>query len=163
NYLMHVDARTRYEGLDLWYRVQRVFPAGSKSLAGAVLLALGIGLTAVPAWGADNRRQVIHEAHAEVVRIAKEVKEADPFSNTKPWQPRLRELATKLNEEGGKRPGGFRWFEQSLTGFARADRDIALKILGDLESRLALAEESLAPEAAPSGPARSKDEIKALL
>src|SRR5262249_50967826 len=75
----------------------------------------------------------------------------------------LHELATKLNEEGGKRPGAFRWFEQSLTGFARADRDIALTILSDLESRLALAEESLAPTDAASSPARSRDEIKALL
>jgi hypothetical protein len=164
NYLMHVDARTRYEGLDLWYRVQRAFHAGSKGLAGAVLLAIGaVFFAATPVRAEDNRRQVIDEVHEEVGRIAKEVKDADPFSSTKPWQPRMSELAMKLNERGGKRPGSFRWFEQSLTGFARADRDIALKILRDLESRLALAEESLAAEPRPAEPLRSKDEIKALL
>ena len=34
SYLLHVDDRARHEGLDLWYRVQRWFPAGAKQLAG---------------------------------------------------------------------------------------------------------------------------------
>ena len=34
NYLLYVDARARYEGLDLWYRVRRHFPLPAKT-AGA--------------------------------------------------------------------------------------------------------------------------------
>jgi hypothetical protein len=164
NYLLHVDARTRYEGLDLWYRVRRLFPASGKSLAGAVLLALGALMMATASARADDRRkEVIQGVREEVVRIAKEVKEADPYPGGKRWLPRLQELGKKLNEDAGTRRGGFLWFEQSITRFDRADRPTALDILRDLERRLALAEEVLKTPDAPGGKGKSKEEIKALL
>ncbi len=50
NYLFFVDARTRYEGLDLLQRVDELFPVRQRVKAGAVLLALGLALAgAAPA------------------------------------------------------------------------------------------------------------------
>src|SRR5262249_52155734 len=45
NYLLHVDARTRYEGLDLRYRVERCFPA-SRAEPAALGEATGRGAPA---------------------------------------------------------------------------------------------------------------------
>jgi hypothetical protein len=53
NFLLHLDTRTRQEGLDLFYRVQRVFPSGEAAPAGrvvALVVALaGLLLAAGPA------------------------------------------------------------------------------------------------------------------
>ncbi len=57
NFLLHLDTRTRQEGLDLFYRVQRVFPAGAAAPAGraiALLLALAAFLPAAGPARADE-------------------------------------------------------------------------------------------------------------
>jgi hypothetical protein len=163
NYLLHVDARTRYEGLDLWYRVRRGFPSGEKSLAGALLLALGLALLAPAARAADSQQQAVKSCRREVAQITKQIKDADAFVPGR-WLPRLQEVGRQLNAAAAEgRPGAYRWFERSLTGWAKADRAKALEILADLEQRLALAEETLAVPEEPGGPAKSKEEIKALL
>ena len=163
NYLLHVDARTRYEGLDLWYRVRRGFPVGEKSLAGALLLALGLVLlTPAGTRAADSQQQAVKSARREVAHITKQIKDADGFVPGR-WLPRLQEVGRELSAAVEGRPGAYRWFERSLTGWAKADRARALEILADLDQRLALAEETLALPEEPGGPAKSKEEIKALL
>jgi hypothetical protein len=46
NYLFFMDVRTRVEGLDLWNRVEDLFPAAQRAKAGMILLAIGAGLLA---------------------------------------------------------------------------------------------------------------------
>lgn len=157
SYLLHVDARARHEGLDLWYRVRRWFPAAPKQLVGCIALALA-GLLHSPAAHADPRQDTVREVHRALVHIIDEVKTAEPYPGSARWEPALRELAQRLND-ASDRPNGFRWFARGLDGFARADRASARSRLTDLERRLALLEESMPPD----GEGKSKEEIKALL
>src|SRR5207249_10132427 len=55
-YLLHVDTRVRYEGLDLWYRVQRLFPVKDHTRASAILLALAALVVLAPGARADDPR-----------------------------------------------------------------------------------------------------------
>jgi hypothetical protein len=91
-------------------------------------------------------------------RIIGDVKAINPYPGGGHWEPTLRELARRLND-ATEHPNGFRWFERDLDGLARADRGTLTTRLTDLQRRLALLEESLAPD----GLGKSKDEIKALL
>ncbi|MBY0522474.1 MAG: DUF4129 domain-containing protein [Gemmataceae bacterium] len=163
NYLLHVDARARYEGLDLWYRAKRLFPAMDQKLAVAIVLGIAsFLLTTKPVAAADARHDTVHGARQEIARITKEVNAANPFVDGEPWLPALQDVAERLDESGSHHRGRFHWFAQKLPGFAgQQNRDGALGILNDLDRQLALIEESLQPAA--SGSALSKSDIKALL
>jgi hypothetical protein len=179
NYLLHVDARARYEGLDLWYRTQRHFPTQAVPAAGVrrrapttralglVLLALGTGLCgARPARAADER-QLVHEARQQVAAIKQEVVSAEPYPGSARWAPRLGRLADRLDPPARAGRRRFRWFREGIAGFGHCQRDDAVRILNNLEKQLDLAEDSLAAppaagrEAAP--PALSKQAIKQLV
>jgi len=150
NYLLHVDARARYEGLDLWYRVRQLFPAA------AALVLLGV-LTA-PASAADGGpRAAVGAARQVVATVRAEVHAADPYPGGQRWLPRLRAAGGTLARD----PARLRWFDQAVTDFAAAaERPQALAILADLDRRLLLLEDTLAPAA---GNGKSRQEIKALL
>jgi hypothetical protein len=175
NFLLHADGRARYEGLDLWYRVQQLFPVIEKGRAVALLLALGVGLlltgNAVAAPGgeddgaAQQRLQVVQEARRNVDAIRQEVDQADPYPGGGRWVPRLRTIAQTLDPQGNPTRGPYRWFYQALDGFTQRGREGASQVLDGLSRRLATAEEDLAPgpaggDAADSRPALSKEEIK---
>lgn len=163
NYLLHVDARARYEGLDLWYRVRRLFPAGAKSAAATALALAALFLTATPAAAADGRRAAVRQARASLQQITGEVKAADPYPGGDRWAERLEDVAEKLDEYGSRQRGRFRWFEEAIPAFRKANRAGALRVLGDLDRRLSLVEECLAaPEPAPGGGV-TKDQLRALL
>jgi hypothetical protein len=168
NFLLHADARARYEGLDLWYRVQQVFPVLERGRAVAVLLALGATLLlAGPARAAD-RLAVVHEVREKVDAIRHEVEQAKPYPGGNRWLPSLRDQARRLDPAGGPDRGPYRWFYQGLEGFAARDQQGAAEVLTDLGRRLETAEQSLAlakeqPEPGSRPPARSKDEIKGLV
>src|SRR5262249_17556143 len=67
NYLLHVDSRARYEGLDLWYRVQRYFPARAKVRAGVFLLGLGLaGFAGQKLSAEESRLTAIEAARKEI-------------------------------------------------------------------------------------------------
>jgi len=162
NYLLYVDARARYEGLDLWYRVRRLFPATDKGAT--VALALGaVVLLATPARAADERLDTVRAARKELAAITSAVKAAEPYRDGNPWSNRLREQAELLDQKGGRQRGRYRWLDPAITAFETANRAGALRILADIDQRLALTEESLAPPPEGSTPARTKDQIKALL
>jgi hypothetical protein len=169
NYLFHVDARTRYEGLDLWYRIRRLFPGSAAPAGGAAVLLLAIGavlLGALPGWGAD-RLTVIGDVRKEIAGIERDVAAVEPYpGDGGRWVPRLRSLAERLDKEGGARRDGYRWFRQAVERFRRCrTRDQALDVLHDMDGRLALIEQSLKQRAPDSAarPLPSKEEIKRML
>ncbi len=118
-----------------------------------------------PAHAADERLPAVRAARAEVQRITDEVKAARPYANGQPWMRHLRDQAARLDREGGRQPGRFRWFTAALPAFETANQETALRILAGLDQRLALVEENLLPPEDQRGEATqlSKQQIKALL
>jgi hypothetical protein len=160
NFLLHIDARTRQEGLDLFFRVRRVFPAlqgegakvGALILVAATLLLLGGSRAA-----AETPAQAIHAAREGVQQVRDEVKAANPYPGGAHWERRLQELAQRLKQ--ADEPRRYRWFDKALEGFAALDRDAAVQVLDTLHARLSLLEET---EAQPQG-APSADQVKSAL
>jgi hypothetical protein len=180
NFLLHADARARHEGLDLWYRVQRLFAVRALGLVFAAggLLALTSTARAQPndsrtrsapvALGA--RAQVLREARQAVDGVRQEVQMADPYPGPGRWLPRLRTQARRLDPAGSAGKGPYRWFYEGTEEFsASRTRDAALRSLTGLTERLETAAADLdlvrqeGEAAAPAGPALSREEIKRLL
>jgi hypothetical protein len=162
NCLFFVDARTRYDGLDLWQRVNELFPVIKQSKAGAVLLALTAGLLGAGNAWAEEPLQAVRAARQDISVVRKEVETAKPYPGGNRWTARLRAIASRL-DNSEKKPGGYRWFHQATAGFAGYNQTQALIVLDDLDARLALIEESWArPKQTPSGEP-SKDHIKDLV
>src|SRR5262249_27093087 len=150
----------RYEGLDLWFRVRRLFPAPAAS-AKALLLLLGLLLSATPAH-ANGRRDALAYARKEVARITKEGKDTADYTNGRRWAGDLTRIGERLDRDAGNQEGRFRWFEQAVTEFSTATKDRALKILAELDRRLALVEESLPSEEETPTPL-TKEQLRGLL
>jgi hypothetical protein len=166
-FLLYADQRARYEGLDLWYRVQRHFPLSDRRAGAAVFAVVAALLLAQPARADDARLAVVRQARDEVKRIAEEVRTADPYPGGGRWVLRLNTLADRLSDAGAE-PGRFTWFRRGIAGFKDRGHDDALQVLADINRRLALVEETLTlPRETPAeanGPVRrSKEEIKKLL
>jgi hypothetical protein len=167
NYLLHVDARARYEGLDLWYRVQRLFPNAVRSRAGVLVLALGTMLLApMGATGSDGRLGAIGNARRELQAVSLEISKAEPYPGSQRWHPRLQKVVADLEREAASGKGRYRWFHEAIKDFGHRGRDGALTVLSDLDRRLELIEESLGgsarDEKAP-GRRLSSEELKKLL
>jgi hypothetical protein len=168
NYLFYVDARTRYEGLDLWYRVQDLFPVVTGSRAGALMLAAGAALlTAGPAYAGD-RLATVRNARQEIGKISREVKEANPYPGSRHWEPSLQTIGRRLDPAGTAERGRYRWYYRSIADFGARDREAALATLEAVDSRLAAIEDSLvrrAREPAQGGAEKvpSKEQIKGLV
>jgi len=160
NYLFFVDDRTRYEGLDLWYRVEEFFPRQTASRAGVALLVLSGALLSVPTAHARAWPSNVHEARAAVGEITNEVKEANPYPGSAHYVEPLRAVGRVLDPEGNSQRGRFRWYFQSIEGFGKRDRADAVKTLEGITRRLALIEDSLDRSV---GAGRSKEQIKALV
>lgn len=162
NYLLYLDARTRYEGLDLWYRVRRLFPLGTKTLAGLLFLAV-VFRPGVELQAADQRRETVQGIRQDVAKIIQQVQSAEPYPGPERWRPELDRLAKRLDEQGNGKPNRFPWFAAGIGDFeqAKQERDKALTALTGLENRLALIEESLPAADGKNG--KTRDEIKALL
>jgi hypothetical protein len=162
NYLFFVDARTRYEGLDLWQRIEELFPVKKQVKAGAVLLALALGLAGAGSAAAEEPLQAVRGVRQDLAVIRKEVQTANPYPGGQRWVGRLQALANRLDASSAK-PGGYRWFHQAATAFAGHSQARALEVLDDLDVRLALIEDSWArPQHRPEGEP-SKDHIKGLV
>lgn len=183
NFLLHLDIRTRQEGLDLQHRVQRALtepqwgrhsclpdprqtrmpaPLEGRSLTVAALIFFLAG-TMARAEGPE--REIIHGVRQEIATIRGEIQKTEPYPGGQRWQGRLRDMQTKLRRIGGGEASRFRWFEQAITDFRDRKKDDALSILDELARRLALLEDSLAPPQ-PAAHARDKnspEDIKSLL
>jgi hypothetical protein len=165
NFLLHLDARTRQEGLDLFYRVQRVFPAAepepSRRGVAVALAVASLVLLASPLRAADASPELdaVRVTRAGVEAVRDEVKAAEPYPGGARWEGRLRGLSAQLERTAPRR---YDWFPRALDGFADRNRDGALHVLGDLQRRLSLAEETLAPPEGAGG-RLTPDDIKSKL
>jgi hypothetical protein len=145
NYLLHVDTRVRYEGLDLWYRVQRRFPAVARSVARpAALLLVVLLMGGATARAADHRAEAISAARQEISRIIAEVKQEEPYLGSAHWQGRLRAVADELKRASAGKGKRYAWLDKIVDDFARHNRQDALRVLENIDKRLALMEESFA-------------------
>jgi hypothetical protein len=156
NFLMHVDARARQEGLDLQIRVQNVFPTAERKRVGALAVLIGVLCIGANSAHAETVYDAVHATRAAVEHIAGEVKTADPYDGAR-WEPELRQMANRLDHAGA-----FGWFRARIKGFAGRDRNDALRVLDDVDQRLGLLEETL-PREDGSQKAYSKDDLKKLL
>jgi len=172
NFLLHTDIRTRQEGLDLQYRVQRAFggrsseprPLGSgvrlRSLTVAALIFL---LGATPARAEETQRETIGAVREEMDTIRAEIEKTEPYPGGQRWTGQLRGLQAKLTRAGGGDARRYRWFERAIADFGDRKKEDALRILKDLNRRLSLLEDALSREEADGEPRRSPEEVKSLL
>jgi hypothetical protein len=166
NFLLHLDGRVRHDGLDLWYRLQSLFPALDRERAATVLLAAaGLLFLAAPARAEDSRLKGVREVRQELRALTEEVRTVNPYPADGRYELRLRRLADRLDAAAEGQPGRYRWFRPSVEGFGKRTREEALEVLTGLDERLALVEESLeAPPDRPEGaPQPTRAEVKALL
>jgi hypothetical protein len=180
NFLLHTDIRTRQEGLDLQYRVQRSFTVALRSAGesapaavgrgrrvGALLLLACLLLLGRPAWADAGRLEVVRSVRQEVETIRDEVKKAVPYPGGQRWAARLKSLESRLVRAANGEARRFRWFSQSIADFGDRKQDDAVLVLDDLHRRLSLLEDSLKPP--PDSPQtgahseRSPEDIKSLL
>ncbi|HEY7152921.1 MAG TPA: DUF4129 domain-containing protein [Gemmataceae bacterium] len=181
NFLLHTDIRTRQEGLDLQYRVQRIFVGinrqdakdakkkterRAKSVNNLSFLCLFLGVLGVlavcsPRTDAadDGQRETVRSVLQGIETIRDEVRETEPYPGGQRWVGRLRGLGEKLMGDGGARR--FRWFDQAITDFGDRQKDDALFVLDDLHRRLSLLEDSLAAEDGVKR--RAPEDVKSLL
>ncbi|HEY7424410.1 MAG TPA: DUF4129 domain-containing protein [Gemmataceae bacterium] len=178
NFLLHTDIRTRQEGLDLQYRVRRIFEginrqdakdakkktekrAKSANNPSLLRLSLGVlGVLAVCSLRADaGQLETVRSVRQGIETIRAEVKKAEPYPGGQRWVGRLRDLGGKLTEAGDARR--LRWFDQGIKDFGDRKKEDALFVLDDLRRRLSLLEDSLAAEGGAKR--RSPEDVKSLL
>jgi len=168
NYLLHVDTRVRYEGLDLWHRVQRLFPLTVRSRAtpGVIAVALIVAFAA-PLHADDGLSEAVAAARRSVAKIAEEVGAAEPYPGGARWVPRLRAVAASLEAASDGRPKRFAWLDRVVESFPRRQRSDALETLDEIEQRLALLADACASDAAGDAKGGRRilgpDETRALL
>jgi hypothetical protein len=157
HYLFHLDARTRYEGLDLWFRVQRQFPAPPKAVTAA---ALALAAVLVPFVRAPARADDLADPRAAVGQLRKDVRALTegPFPSGSAWAGPLTRAADKAVAAGAPEVVKDWCSEAAKRLRAAADEANARQVLADLDSRLELLERSLV---APGG-RPDKDRVKAL-
>jgi hypothetical protein len=177
NFLLYLDTRVRQEGLDLLYQVQRVFatPERTKVVAGALGVVVAGLLLAAPAHAEPSRNETrlaaVRAARQEVDRIAEEVRVANPYTDGRRWEPRLAMVHDRLAAAWDRQadlPDPFAWFTDAVGDFGALDRQKAVGVLSDLQNRLSLLEDVLAPaEKTQSGangrPKPTRDEVKKLV
>jgi hypothetical protein len=163
DYLFFVDARTRYEGLDLWHRVEEQFPLRRQAKAGLILVGLGAGLLTAGAVCAEDALPAVRFARQQIAVIRKEVQASQPYPGGQRWEARLRGIADRLDQSGTRR-GGFRWFEDAVARFPDRNQSQAVSLLDDLDTRLGLVQDSLTrPRKQGNQAEPDKDYIKSLV
>ncbi len=155
SFLLHLDNRVRYEGLDLMQRVRTLFRVRA---AVALLVLLG----AAGAASADGQAEAtVREVRDGVIALRDDVKVADPYPGDGRYQKRLDTLGARLKKAD---PDSARWFDRSAKGFVKLDREGAVAALDDLAQKLALLLDSRRQPQDDGGAApRSREEIKELL
>jgi hypothetical protein len=177
NFLLYLDTRVRREGLDILYQVQRLFalPERRKSVMGAVASALvgvvaGLCLLTSSAYAdqpnPDGRLVAVRAARKDVSRIAEEVRVANPYTDGELVQGRLERVRMRLEQAFDRGGDQLAWFATAIADFGTRDQKMALGILANLQSQLALLEDSLTPRESGVANQRtrlSKDDVKNLL
>jgi hypothetical protein len=76
--------------------------------------------------------------------------------------PPLQSVGRRLDQAGSAKQGRYRWYFQSIEGFAKRDRSGALDTLAGIAARLSMLEDTL-NRVAQGRTGRSREEIKALV
>ncbi len=167
NYLFHIDARARYEGLDLWHRARKHFRLPEKVTVASILIALGSVLTYPLESQAADALTSIRTARQKITAIRQEIKSKDSFPGGAFWQAPLRQASGHLDPDGNPDRGKYRWLHRAIRNFNYRNREDALAVLDDIDQKLGLIEENLAEQARADGipepKNRSKEAIKDLL
>ena len=98
NFLLHVDARSRHEGLDLQLRVQRVFPTAERKRVAALAVLMGVLCLAAPAR-ADATYDAVHAGRLDVQSVAQQAAKEAPYQGRR-WQTELSNTASRLEHSG---------------------------------------------------------------
>jgi len=111
-----------------------------------VLLAAGLGLVAAPrqARAVEGPRDAVRAVLAGVQRVHDEVKSAEPWPGAKRWVPQLEALGRQLDRSGAGDARTLSWYGRTTEGFGERNRADALRVLDQLQRRLALLDETLA-------------------
>ncbi|HZT80045.1 MAG TPA: DUF4129 domain-containing protein [Gemmataceae bacterium] len=164
NYLLHVDGRVRYEGLDLWYRVRHHLSTAERGRAGAAVVALAaLLLLAAPGRADDAKLEAVQAARQEVAAVRGEAEKAEPWPGGGRWAGRLRAAGERLKQAGGGPAGRHAWYDRAVTEFAKNDKEDALKTLDTLDRRLAYMEEGLKPPPADGCRLLTPEEVRETL
>jgi hypothetical protein len=161
NFLLSLDTRVRQEGIDLLHRVQRSFAATRHKAAVVVGMALVLLVYPTHSW-ADEAHDTAHKVRAGVVQVRREIEKMAPYPGGARWMERLENLTDQLEDSVPHGETRYRWFRDALVQFAQRNQAGAIRVLKDLEARLAVVEDSLTgPGAGQAGP--TAEEIRQLL
>jgi hypothetical protein len=107
----------------------------------------------------------VQTVRENVENIQQHVKDAEPYTDAATVERQLRGLGEKLNSAWPEQGDPFPWYGQLVDGFKNKAKPEALQALDELQSRLALLEETLTQpeETNTTQPPRSKNDIKKLL
>ena len=119
NFLLHVDARSRHEGLDLQVRVQRVFPTAERRRVGALAVLVGLLWLAAPAR-ADTTYDAVHAARQDVQTVRRKAEAAGSRTAAPAGRTALRSDGRPPGASG--RPRTVRLVSQSDRRLRRPDR-----------------------------------------
>jgi hypothetical protein len=154
-FLFHADNRARHEGLDLWLRVERAFPARTAARIGSAVAVL---LLLVPsAAAAEVSPSTLKRVREEVHKLH----EAEPYPGGPAVQARLQALADELDPHGSTARGDFRWFHRDIETFRRLPEAEARATLEQMERNLMLVEQNLGRREG-QGHRLTRDELKSL-
>lgn len=158
NYFLYVDGRARFEGLDLRFRIRRLFaPPAGRAAAGAVLVLLAAAGGARPAEVYER----VRATRQEIGVIRQEVQAAEPYPGGARWAGRLEAVGRELDPQGSATRGRWRWYWKEIAEFGPRGRGGALEVLDRVDQRLQAVEEASRP--AEGGRSRSTAEIRNLL
>lgn len=167
NYLFYMDARTRYEGVDLWYRLEQYFSTQKLNKASAVLLALGAALCFSQVASAQSvaKLEAVQKARQQVSAIKAKAETTNPYPGGKEWQRLLARVGQELDSDSSVQNGRYQWFFKTSSQLGTADRQHDVQVLGEIEKKLWLIEKSLAtpPGVTAEEKTLSGSEIKQLV
>jgi hypothetical protein len=105
NFLLHADARSRFQAMDLSYRVQRLFGVPVARGSKLVLLVAAALLIGTPLRAMDQRQVDLREARQEIQVLREEVATAEPYPGAGRWLDRLRAVRDRLDQQRGQPRG----------------------------------------------------------
>jgi hypothetical protein len=140
NYLLHVDTRVRYEGLDLWYRVHRLFALTVRGRAGAAAIALvALLLGARSTWAQDRQLEAVQNARQRIAILKSEVERSAPPRHAA-WKEQLGGIGKSLKNAGAMREPTV-WFDKAVEDFGTRNGADAVQVLDRIDARLDLIED----------------------
>jgi len=160
NYLFHMDARSRYEGLDLWHRARQHFRLPDKAIVASISMALAAVLCCPVQARSTGPFTSVRAARQKIAAIRQEIQSKEPFPGGGFWTAPLRQVASQLDPDGNRDRGKFRWLHRAIQNFQTGNREDALLALDDIDQKLALIEENLLRHSDEDNPPGTSDKIK---